>query len=130
MKRSTERRRTRSSQEEFWFIFPTSLGPWHSFANAVKSATVSGALVQILDPCEQSFPFKGRTEFRSMDGGIRFETPGARGLRDQYLAMLGRRQTDIAELAKDAGWQCVFHGTGEPAGSGIAKLHRVLASGK
>ena len=109
------------------------LGPWHSFANAVKLAAasgVSGALVQILDPCEQSFPFRGRTEFRSMDGGIRFETLGARGLRDQYLAMLGRRQADIAELAKDAGWQCVFHGTGEPASSGIAKLHRVLASGK
>ena len=109
------------------------LGPWHAIASAVRSAAVaghSGALVQILDPEEQSFPFVGRTEFRSMKGGIRFETLGARGLREQYFANLERRKADVAELAKDSGWQWVFHGTADSASSAVAALHRVLANGR
>lgn len=107
------------------------LGPWHFITNAVKSAAavagLSGVLVQILDPEEQSFPFVGRTEFRSMNGSIRFESLGARGLRQQYLACLERRKADLAGLAKTAGWQWVFHGTAESATSAVAALHRVLA---
>lgn len=109
------------------------LGPWQSIANAVKSAAAAGlygALVQVLDPEEQSFPYAGRTEFRSMNGSIRFETLGARGLREQYLASLGRRKADVAALAKNAGWRSMFHGTADSASSAVAALHRVLADGK
>ena len=109
------------------------LGPWHSIASAVKSAAaagLSGALVQVLDPDEQSFPFVGRTEFRSVGGSIRFETLSARGLREQYLASLERRKADLAALAENAGWQWMFHGTADSAGSAVEALHRVLADGR
>ena len=45
---------------------------------------VRGALVQVLDPDEEAFPYDGRTVFESMTGAIRFETfesqVAARGL--------------------------------------------------
>ncbi|MEL6210095.1 MAG: DUF58 domain-containing protein, partial [Pseudomonadota bacterium] len=53
------------------------LGPLEGVEeNLAKAADrgVRGALVQILDPVEEAFPFDGRTIFESMGGSVRHET--------------------------------------------------------
>ncbi len=52
---------------------------------------VRGALIQILDPAEEEFPFDGRTIFESMGGTMRHETQKAGELRTRYLARLAER---------------------------------------
>ncbi|MEM6906692.1 MAG: DUF58 domain-containing protein, partial [Pseudomonadota bacterium] len=56
---------------------------------------ISGVLLQILDPAEETFPFAGRTRFESMGREVRHETDQARTLRQAYLDRLARRRDDL-----------------------------------
>lgn len=83
------------------------LGDWEVISSRIRQAAdqgVAGALVMILDPTEESFPFDGRTEFRSMSGTVRFETLRAKGLREAYLGRLTERKSALEELCRNVGW--------------------------
>ena len=80
---------------------------------------VRGALVQILDPAEEAFPFDGRTIFESMTGALSHETLKARDLRDRYLDRLAERKDRLAALARTIGWQFHTHHTGDSASSAL-----------
>ena len=49
---------------------------------AEEAGSVRGVLLQVLDPSEEQFPFKGRTIFESMGGTLTHETLKANDLRD------------------------------------------------
>lgn len=87
---------------------------------------VKGALVQILDPDEEVFPFDGRTVFESMTGAIRFETLKARSLREAYLARLAERKAHLQELCRRTGWRYHLHHTDQPAEPTLLWLYRAL----
>ncbi len=87
---------------------------------------VRGALMQILDPVEEDFPFDGRTVFESMAGSLRHETRRAGDLRERYLTRLAERRDRIAAAARAAGWQFTTHHTGQPAQSALMWLYRAL----
>ncbi len=80
---------------------------------------VRGALVQILDPVEEAFPFDGRTIFESMTGAVSHETLKARDLRDRYLDRLAQRKDQLATLARTIGWQFHTHHTNDSATSAL-----------
>lgn len=86
-------------------------------AQLLKAADrgVKGALLQVLDPAEEAFPYDGRTIFESMGGTIRHETLKAGDLRARYLDRLAARKDRLAELARVAGWQYECHHTDKPA---------------
>ena len=87
---------------------------------------VGGALVQILDPSEEDFPFDGRTVFESMGGGLRHETLEAGSLRARYLERLAERKDRLHDLARITGWQMMCHHTGESAQSALLWLYGAL----
>jgi uncharacterized protein (DUF58 family) len=87
---------------------------------------VRGALVQILDPSEEAFPFDGRTIFESMSGTMLHETLKARDLRDRYLDRLAQRKDHLASLARAAGWQYSTHHTDTPAASALLWIYTAL----
>jgi MoxR-like ATPase len=87
---------------------------------------VKGALVQILDPDEELFPFDGRTVFESMTGAIRFETLKARGLRDAYLDRLAARKAHLQDICRRTGWRYHLHHTDQPAEPALLWLYRAL----
>lgn len=87
---------------------------------------VKGALVQILDPDEEAFPFDGRTLFESMSGAIRFETLKAAGLREEYLARLAARKDALRDMSRRTGWQFLVHHTDAPAEPTLMWLYQVL----
>lgn len=70
---------------------------------------VKGAVLQILDPAECSFPFEGAVEFTGMDGRILHETADAEGLREAYRQRLGERRSALEGLAGSAGWRFASH---------------------
>ena len=65
---------------------------------------VSGVLLQVLDPVEQSFPFRGRAIFQSVLGQLKHDTKEASDLREAYLDRLRLRQAQLKDLARLAGW--------------------------
>lgn len=91
---------------------------------------VRGALVQVLDPAEEEFPFDGRTIFESMGGGLRHETLKAGELRARYRARLAERKARLSELAEAAGWHFLSHHTGDSAQSALLWLYRALEHGR
>ncbi len=90
---------------------------------------VRGAILQILDPAEEEFPFDGRTIFESMGGSLRFETLRAGDLRTRYLARLAERKARLQTLAAASGWHYHCHHTGQGAQSALLWLYRALEAG-
>ncbi len=91
---------------------------------------VRGALIQVLDPAEEDFPFDGRTIFESMGGTMRHETLRAGDLRTRYLARLADRKDRLATLARAVGWQYHCHHTGQSAQSALLWLYQALQGGR
>jgi len=87
---------------------------------------VRGALVQVLDPDEEVFPYDGRTVFESMSGAIRFETLKAKSLRDAYLTRLAARKAHLQDLCRRTGWRYHLHHTDYPAEPALLWLYRAL----
>ncbi len=87
---------------------------------------VKGALLQILDPQEEAFPFDGRTVFESMGGSLRHETLKAGDLKARYLDRLAQRKDRLAHLARMTGWQFSTHHTATPATAALLWLYGAL----
>jgi uncharacterized protein (DUF58 family) len=90
---------------------------------------VRGAILQVLDPTEEEFPFDGRTIFESMGGSLRYETLRARDLRGRYRARLAERKDRLATLGRASGWHVQTHHTGDGAQAALLWLYRVLERG-
>jgi len=87
---------------------------------------VRGALLQVLDPAEEVFPYDGRTVFRSMGGTVTHETLKAGDLRDRYLDRLSARKMRLEEVAEAAGWQYHCHRTSGTAQSALLWIYSAL----
>jgi len=95
-------------------MFSDFLGDLDEVESTLQRAAdqgAGGALVQVLDPVEESFPYDGRTRFHSMSGKVKFETLRARGLRQAYLEKLAARKDRLGTIARHAGWRYVCHHT-------------------
>ncbi|MFP7569600.1 DUF58 domain-containing protein [Marivita sp. S2033] len=91
---------------------------------------VQGALVQILDPSEEMFPFDGRTIFQSVGGGYVHETLKAGDLRSRYLDRLAKRKDRLDQLARLTGWQYLCHRTSDSAQSALLWIYRAMDGGQ
>ncbi|MEP2642544.1 DUF58 domain-containing protein [Roseobacter sp.] len=90
---------------------------------------VRGVLMQVLDPSEEAFPFRGRTIFESIGGSLRHETLKANDLRDRYLSRLADRKSELQALCAVTGWQYGLHHTNSAAQSALLWLYRALDTG-
>lgn len=91
---------------------------------------VRGVLIQILDPSEEAFPFRGRTIFESVGGTLEHETLKAGDLRDRYLQRLAERKADLDALCAVAGWRHMVHHTDASAQSALLWLWRAIDGGR
>ena len=92
-------------------------------------AGARGALVMILDPAEESFPFAGETLFRDTDGGAPYHAGEARSLRDAYAQRLAEHKESVAAAAKQAGFLMLVHHTDRPAAEAALALLMGLGEG-
>jgi uncharacterized protein (DUF58 family) len=87
---------------------------------------VRGALLQILDPQEEAFPFDGRTIFQSMSGSLQHETLKACDLKSRYLDRLAQRKDDLQSLARMTGWQFQTHHTNAAPNTALMWVYGAL----
>ncbi|WP_171211623.1 DUF58 domain-containing protein [Ruegeria sp. HKCCA5426] len=108
------------------------LGPMDEVELALTKAAdrgVRGVLLQVLDPTEESFPYRGRTIFESVGGTARHETLKAGELRDRYLERLASRKDALTQLCRATGWQLGLHHTGDSGQAALLWLYRALDGG-
>ncbi|MDF3852880.1 DUF58 domain-containing protein [Paracoccus sp. P2] len=87
---------------------------------------VQGVLMQVLDPDEDGFPWRGAVLFRSASGALRHDTRDAAGLRAAYLARLAERRAQLTGAARMAGWHFGMHDTGAAPSQALLWLWSVL----
>jgi len=90
---------------------------------------VKGAIVQVLDPDEEAFPFDGRTLFTTMSGAVEFETLKANSLKEAYLDRLAARKDHLKSLARKTGWRFHCHHTDQPATKAMLWLYQAMERG-
>lgn len=93
---------------------------------ALADRGVSGALVMVLDPAEEAFPFSGRTIFESMGRSLRHETRRAGDLRQRYRERLAARKSALAALAVQSGWQFHVHHSDDAPASALLWLYQAM----
>jgi uncharacterized protein (DUF58 family) len=118
------------SRAVFFSDFLGDPAPIEQVLGSAADRGVKGALVQVLDPDEEAFPYDGRTVFESMSGAIRFETLKAKSLRDEYLGRLAERKDRLAQAARRTGWRYHVHHTDQPAEPALLWLYRALEKGQ
>ena len=109
--------------------FYTPLEQWRERLMPLAARCRDGALLQVADPIEESYPFEGR---------IRFHRPGeerqrligrAQSIREGYLERFEQRKKDLTELAGELGWRFVSHGTGQEARIALGELAYAFTDG-
>jgi len=83
---------------------------------------VSGHLIQILDPAEETLPYSGRTEFIGVEEPERWTADRAESLRTDYRAALLAHRAKLEEAARRLGWTFIVHHTDRPAAEPLLAL--------
>lgn len=116
----------RQSRAVFVSDFLGPLAPVEAALATAADRGVTGALVQVLDPAEEAFPYAGRTLFHSVGGSLEFETRQAGDLKERYLSRLAERKARLAEIARRTGWQYHLHHTDAAPATALLWLYRAL----
>ena len=100
-------------------------------ARLVEQLVARGArahLVQIVDPVEEAFPFRGRIRFEglSRDGGALL-AGRAEGWKSEYQALFRAFTDDLRQLARARGWSHAVSHTDRPAATPLLAVHEALA---
>lgn len=100
--------------------------PVERFLDHAAAMGVTGVLLQLLDPDEEGFPFRGAVLFRSAGGGVAHDTRDAAGLRTAYLARLDQQRARLSAAAARADWQFGTATTGSPPAEALLWLATAL----
>ena len=113
-------------------LFGDFLDPADAIAerlNILAANGVSGHVVQILDPAEESLPYAGRTEFVGLEGNDRWVADRAESLRTDYRAALLAHRAKLEAATQRLGWSFLVHHTDRPAAEALLSLMMRLGSG-
>jgi uncharacterized protein (DUF58 family) len=91
------------------------------------AAGATGALVQVVDPAEEDFPFSGRTEFCDPESRDRLLFGDAASLRAAYRARFAAHREAVAAIASRFGWTLIAHRADLPAQSAVLALYVALS---
>jgi uncharacterized protein (DUF58 family) len=90
--------------------------------NELAESGVTGHLVQVLDPAEETLAYEGRMEFRSPEGSERWVADRVETLRPEYQRKLAAHRAAIEQAARRIGWSFLVHHTDRPAAEPLLTL--------
>jgi len=88
---------------------------------------VRGQLMQILDPAEESLPFRGRIRFSGFEGENDTLLSRVEVLRQAYHGRLEHHRASLEAIARRAGWGFTVHRTDKPPETALLRLYTTLA---
>lgn len=93
----------------------------------MAEAGVSGHLVQVVDPAEETLPYAGRVEFQEVAGPLKFLSSKTETLRDAYGTRLEAHRGALRDLCRSIGWTFTVHRTDEPPARLLMMLHALMS---
>lgn len=106
-------------------LFSDFLDPPEAIAGRLSEMAeggVSGHLIQVLDPAEETLAYEGRMEFRSPEGSERWTVDRVETLRPEYQRKLAAHRAAVEEAAGRIGWSFLVHHTDRPAAEPLLTL--------
>jgi len=85
-----------------------------------------GAVLHILDPAEQNFPYHGRTIFSGFAGEPLCEANAAEDWAAEYKTRITAQCDLVRSAAERAGQAYIFHSTASPPEDALAAIHKAL----
>lgn len=98
----------------------------HALIGRFADRGIHGHLVQILDPAEESLPFKGRVRFEGLEGEAPLVAGQAEALRAAYIAKLGAHRDGLCAIASAAGWSFALHHSDQAPQAALLGLYAAL----
>lgn len=102
---------------------------WSEIADVRRTITqlsgsgAHGHVVQIVDPAEETFPYRGRIEFVEPEGSSRVTAGRAETWKSDYIARVKRHRDEIRNETDRVGWSFTIHRTDRPASELLLALH-------
>ena len=110
-------------------LFSDFLGPLEAVAGAVRALSrlgISGHMVQVLDPAEETLPFSGRVRFVGMENEGATVIDRAEEARAGYVRKLNSHRDGLRALATSIGWSFGLHHTDHSPQPALAALHNAI----
>lgn len=86
-----------------------------------------GLAVQIRDPVETLFPFRGETEFLGPEDGTRWRVGAADDMAEAYRHRLGAHEASLRQTCQHRGWRFSAMTTDRPASEMVLQLAMQLS---
>jgi len=96
---------------------------------SLAGSGVSGHMVQVLDPAEETLPYRGRTEFFAPEGGAHWIADRVESVREAYQQRLAAHREGLARIAHRLGWTFMVHHTDRSAAEPLLTLIMRLGAG-
>jgi uncharacterized protein (DUF58 family) len=90
---------------------------------------VSGHVIQVLDPAEETLPYAGRAEFVGVEDSLHWLADRAETLRTDYRTALLAHRGVLETASRRLGWSFLVHHTDRPASEPLLSLIMRLGSG-
>ncbi|NWG93358.1 MAG: DUF58 domain-containing protein [Parvularculaceae bacterium] len=107
--------------------FFTDLSTVSAAAARAAALGAKGALFQVIDAAEETFPFAGRTEFADFESRDRIIVGDAGGLREAYRRAFAAHREALTAMANRLQWTFIAHRTDSPATAALLALYLALA---
>jgi len=98
-----------------------------SSVRAFAGAGAVGALVQVCDPAEEDFPFRGRVEFQDLESPEKLTFGDTDALSSSYKTQFLAHRGALEAICQNAGWTFIPHRTDNPAQHALLALFTALA---
>ncbi len=95
--------------------------------SAIAAVVQRGHLIQIADPAEEAFPYRGRTQFAEMAGSDSLVFGRAETMKDSYQAVYRKHRAEVRELARRLGWTFTVHHTDQSPHHILLSLYMLMA---
>ncbi len=95
-------------------------------ASSLAASGAKGALVQICDPAEEEFPFRGRIEFKDMESTDRLIFGETGSVGAAYKVKFDAHREALNDLARKLDWTFISHRTDRPAQTALLSLYTAL----
>ena len=113
----------RNSDVLLFSDFITDSPDLHPGIAQLDAAGTRGHLIQLLDPLEQTFPFRGRLEFQDPETGERLIAGKAQDWGERYRQLIFALQDELKDTCRRRGWTYLLHHTDKPAAAALLNLH-------
>ena len=121
---------TSGSRAVFMSDFFGDTGKLKTAMTEAASRRVKGVLLQIVDPVEETFPYKGRVLFESIAGRLKYDADRAEALHNDYRLKLAEHRDVLKQLARKSGWRFIIHRTDQPVSPVLFMLHQTLENAR